>query len=512
MQSQLIEEQVDISKLPDRLLTHENNGSITIGDLHANAMKFMFMLAKHGIATNITTEDYAELVTIYQKPVTELTKALLDNFDRILSNTTFNPGLMVRLIGDELADRGSNDYFILKIFEKLHQSGVQVETLISNHGVEFIEAYETQDIFYPPRLHPVAHAPSITNLQQLVQRKILSRDEILSMVNSSYKSTLRVISYSLSKNKNEITIYSHAPIGLSIIKKLAEKLHVAYQDATVSLLAATIDRVNMAFQTHVSENFVHRLYEASILQAAYSSRFDLRNYPMEYIMWNRLYEGIDRPDKHSDYQIKFVHGHDSSYTIKEKHIINLDNILGHSMLRTPNEGQYTILYSQEWRKVPVERTEASVPNSSRSPIISQALSNQLIAIEEQLANLEAKAAYLQKNGHTNAANQATTLHQTIKNQCESLWQNPEAIEQFKQNCLNAIELARPELAKHSGWEKILHILGNLILAVVGVGVLYVAAVLVNKAVNGNFLFFSKTDAADKLDNLEAAIKTIVPNT
>lgn len=75
---------------------------------------------------------------------------------------------------------------------------------------------------------------------------------------------------------------------------------------------------------------------------------------------------------------------------------------------------------------------------------------------------------------------------------------------FKNKCTEAIEVARPKLEKHRGWKQVL---GNLALAVVGVGVLYVIAVLINKAVTGNFLFF-KTDSANKIDQLEQSISSV----
>jgi hypothetical protein len=73
-----INEQVDIYQLPSVDLTHKGTEGteITIGDLHGNAMKLMFMLVKHGIATNISKEDYNRLVEIYRTPTNNLTKEL----------------------------------------------------------------------------------------------------------------------------------------------------------------------------------------------------------------------------------------------------------------------------------------------------------------------------------------------------------------------------------------------------------------------------------------------------
>lgn len=78
---------------------------------------------------------------------------------------------------------------------------------------------------------------------------------------------------------------------------------------------------------------------------------------------------------------------------------------------------------------------------------------------------------------------------------------------FQKRCTDAITSARPILEKHRGWKQIL---GNLALAVMGIGVLYLAAGLINKALTENFLFF-KTDSANKIDQLEQSVKSITTN-
>lgn len=149
MPHEFINEQVDIFQLPVLDVPHKGNTGIqiTIGDLHGNAMKLMFMLVKHGIATNINEAEYNRLVEIYKTPTQDLTKKHLDEFNQILSKIEFSKDSLVRLIGDELADRGNNDYFTLKILEKLNEHKVPVEIIVSNHSIEFIEACEKQDKF-----------------------------------------------------------------------------------------------------------------------------------------------------------------------------------------------------------------------------------------------------------------------------------------------------------------------------------------------------------------------------
>ncbi|KTC65192.1 Uncharacterised protein (plasmid) [Legionella adelaidensis] len=69
MSHEFIREFVDIYQLPSMDVSHKANegAQVTIGDLHGNAMKLMFMLVKHGIATNIDETDYNRLVILPRK-------------------------------------------------------------------------------------------------------------------------------------------------------------------------------------------------------------------------------------------------------------------------------------------------------------------------------------------------------------------------------------------------------------------------------------------------------------
>jgi hypothetical protein len=51
-------------------------------------------------------------------------------------------------------------------------------------------------------------------------------------------------------------------------------------------------------------------------------------------------------------------------------------------------------------------------------------------------------------------------------------------------------------------------LGNLVLGVIGVGVIYAIAGLINLAVSGNFLFFKKTDSGKKLDEIKKNLESL----
>lgn len=473
---------VDIYQLPSINISKKGSVAIqiTIGDLHGNSMKLMFMLITHGIASNINESDYSKLVEIYLTPTRNLTKEHIDEFNQILSKIEFSTDSLIRLIGDELADRGSNDYFTLKILEKLYENNVPVEIIASNHSIEFILACEKQDNFYTPILN-YKYASSMENLQYLVNKEIVTREEILTIANSNYKPTLRAISYSLNENQKEITIYSHAGIGLNTIEYLAQKLEVEYIDTSARELAQTIDNINLRFQQHVQNNTVHTLYPSKKMEAGSENEY-LINESFEFILWNRDYTHIFRPEIHYDYHVNFVHGHDPSENTRNN-IYNLDNSLGKSDIN--NIGIYSVIYSA-------------------NDICVITLSDQYQYFLSQMQAIKTKEQHLIGKGQMVAGNCAKNLYDILQTQHQALSEAQTDIHTFQNSCIDAINFARPELEKHRGWKQLL---GNLAHTVPGGGPMCFIVGLINKAATRNVLFF-KSDSANKIDQLESTVNSI----
>lgn len=366
-----IDERVNIYKLP---AVDNRAAEVTIGDLHGNAIKLLFMLIKHGIASGITREEYGTLVNIYLTPTNALTSEDLHRFDALLNKIVFDKNRTVRLLGDELADRGRNDYFTLKILEKMHAQAVPFEIMLSNHGVEFVEAYERDLDFHAQLLDREAHAPSMERLQLLIDRGLTSKANVRDLAKKAYFPQLRAIAYTLdlARKTPKITIHSHAGIGLNHIRALAEKLGLTYDDSNAPLLAQTIDQINEQFQTHVQNKTIHTLYTPEKMLAGYAGRdASLDDAPFEFIMWNRRYDDLERPRRHCGYRINFVHGHDQGEQT-HGHIFNLDNDLGKG--DTFYKGNYTSLLSLKPLPSPIVQstvaqphTESSLPTSRPTP-------------------------------------------------------------------------------------------------------------------------------------------------
>jgi hypothetical protein len=117
----------------------------------------------------------------------------------------------------------------------------------------------------------------------------------------------------------------------------------------------------------------------------------------------------------------------------------------------------------------------------------------------QLNIIATKAAKLRHDGYITAAEKAEQLHTNLSLHSKTYFDNPtkEAYGSFYNKTKKELETAHQELDKHRGWKRVL---GNIGLAILGFGVIYIAAVLINKN-----MFFNKTDSAEKLDALEVLV-------
>ncbi|NDH08316.1 MAG: hypothetical protein EBY16_01630 [Gammaproteobacteria bacterium] len=409
----LTTQQVQLSQFPD--VVHKRRpgeNQITVGDLHGNALKLMFILISEGIVTNMTSQQYQELVRIYSTPTEALNPNHLQGLNAIVSSLEFNKDCLLRLLGDEFSDRGSNDYFTLKILEKLKQEQVPFEIIVSNHGVEFLLAFEKVPQFqdYKSKVRP---ATSMHNLQALMKKGMVTSEEMVAFAEQSYRPSLKLISYSLSKYKDdsEITIYSHGKTGLDTIKDLTEQLGVKYEDKTAIELAQTIDGINQKFQEFVQLGEVGQL--------------NIEGTAFHNTLWERDYRVIALPIAKNGVHYFFVHGHDKSGS-PLSHVASLDNELGKESETINGLEKNPVLYSVG---IPIE-------------------------ILIQLEQLKAKQVSLGKDSFlqaTERAKELLNLYQDIDTQLKDLCRRRGTADAIMENCTALIEKAKPSLVTPRFW-------------------------------------------------------------
>lgn len=382
---------------------------ITIGDLHANAIKFLYFLFRNDVIgfkeklgksrayeklVNIyeslqlsdnlvdtlfkeerkqasskrkkSTNDHSQIDVIENRPIDDAEKARytsqIKSFAALLKNIEIHhPNKYIRLIGDELADRGANDIFILMIFKFLKLNAVNVNTLISNHGIEFLNFYFTSKKLYQnfallnSNLKPL-NKSSLFGLKQILLLGIISKEEFIDYVENYYLPTLKVLDYNLTEDGG-IEIFSHAPVRFGIIKYLVERLNyfdcelgLEYHDENPQELARTIDNINALFREYLTNDKYDQLFypysiRSSLIKPITITHFNegrdqleniglIKLNPFYYIIWNRwseIRDNVDdaRPALHPqwNYNIYYIHGHDPFESPKE-HIFNLDSEFG----------------------------------------------------------------------------------------------------------------------------------------------------------------------------------------
>lgn len=346
---------VDLDKFPevDTENKAEDGAEISIGDLHGNAVKLLYFLLRQGVVEGITAEDYHAFVEIYKTKPQDLTATKLATFYNIINKITLTPGAhnaKVWLIGDELADRGMNDHYMLRLFQQLNAIQAPVKVLISNHAAVFIDAYENQTSFI--RKNPIlgeGQDASAQNLQKLINKGLVSTEEINNIVEKAYKPMLTAVGYSIDADTGKLSIYSHGGVGLDNIKVIALKVGVEYQyGGDTQKLVNTINAINEKFaQDYVQKNQVSNLihYDANtddiyqmldeeigyfteeealrLTQASESEGYKDAPWdrPFYHLVWTRDVDGY-RP-----LEINFIHGHDSTW-VDQKNVYNLDSTLG----------------------------------------------------------------------------------------------------------------------------------------------------------------------------------------
>lgn len=330
----LISEEVDLYVYPQRLRT-ESGAQITLGDLHGNCIKLLFVLLKHGIADGIDESEYQRLVKIYKKKLTPHKKGLeysqkyINEFICLVNKLHFNPDIKIRLLGDELADRGSNDLLTLILLQVMREKDANLEIVYSNHGLWFLQSYAQDFKQSHPGGHPSQYK-SLSQLEKAIDLDIVSLEEVQQIVTDAYFPVLKLISYSLNHANDEISIFSHAPIEIAMLKALSETFGVDFDDTTASALAQTIDALNEAFQTALLCHSLAKLIEPE------SMVYDF--------VWNRhSFSVLNRYSEYNDYQINYIHGHDDGGS-QAHHIFNMNNYLG---FKRWHQGEYTCLYSQD---------------------------------------------------------------------------------------------------------------------------------------------------------------------
>ncbi len=185
--------------------------------------------------------------------------------------------------------------------------------------MEFVHSYETARGFGTSMLRE-DHSHSMRRLQDSITSRLVNAAEVKALIERAYKPSLKLLSYVISDDGQEINILSHAAIGWQSLEALATRLGVPYMHSTTVELAATIDRINTVFASLRDRDEVHTLYtEAAMLASYWEFPLSPVSNPVEFILWGRKYTNdvVDRTSAGHGYKVSFTHGHDSKDPLPE---------------------------------------------------------------------------------------------------------------------------------------------------------------------------------------------------
>ncbi|MCX7115598.1 MAG: hypothetical protein NTW08_06810 [Gammaproteobacteria bacterium] len=316
------------------------NTTLTLGDLHGNTMKLLTILIQEGILVLNSPSQYAVLYEIYNTPAAALTKAQLNTFASILKQATLTPPKLLRLLGDDIGDRGMNDYFTFLLIETLKLAGLNLDIIFSNHASvaiqRMLEGHNGCRVIGAPGYN---QQQSCDFFWQLVESQLIAYADILALFNRYYLPCLKLIGYQLSAPALDpadkprdvgavVHLFTHAPVGLETIKDIAAYFEVDYNDTTPEQLMHTIDAINAAFQHALSTKTLTHYYDIESPQ----------HNPIFAIVWSRQLRDDFTLTPAGDYLVTSTHGHVGVdwtpnfplHRAPHPVLINLDNMLGKS--------------------------------------------------------------------------------------------------------------------------------------------------------------------------------------
>lgn len=412
--SAFTEDQDDLTKHPS--VQKSTFPVVTIGDLHGNSLKLLHFLLKNGVAswpndeTPSPEECYQEFYKAYHAiPVTENS---LHTLKRLIEKLRIDPNSpLLRIVGDELGDRGNNDLITLWLFEHLTLNGIEYICPYSNHIHYFLAKH--QEFQNNPWSIPLVDAQyhSQTALYTSIDEGLVTQEEVTRLINL-HKEHLCIIEHGFYDTGTYQ--HTHALTSHDIGQFLAQKLNLFYFEATPRFRSWSSARINSVFQQYLKRDNVNSLFDQEIISSL-SHRYDVNEeeYPFECAIWNRNHSQLARPKHHPKYgyEQRSTHGHELNDPKADTvHIISLDAVFG----RGPQceQGKNPMFYHHEER---VKQHELQAIEREVKRFIYQDIECVLATEDriprEYLTLLTEKSALYQ-----NALNDATfaDLHQTIR--------------------------------------------------------------------------------------------------
>jgi hypothetical protein len=341
---------VNIYVMPEPVTSPFKVTQVTCGDLHANLIKLLYCLIRNRVIS-MEGSTYDKLVILYHTPPHEWSKSyLLALKSHIVKFKVINPYILVRLLGDELCDRGTFDLSILWFLEEFIRQNGLIEILASNHGFDFIRFCELaklgllQEPIYRQEFnfldrHENQYSQSLHNLESVIKRGLVVMSDILSLYDKVYLPRLSPLSHSVDHEGN-LQIFSHGEIGTNTMSSLAQHFHRRTPDTgTIAATVELIDFNNQAFHQQRDNLCCKRGLEGGLYHPCYIGAPLSPKSAMTHLVWRRSthshlpietpHEMMLSPQSALRRTVTWFHGHDKLSTqTAHHHIHTLDSESG----------------------------------------------------------------------------------------------------------------------------------------------------------------------------------------
>jgi hypothetical protein len=275
---------------------------ITVGDLHGNALKLVYILIRHQLI-EMGKKTYQKIAKIYNTPIPNPSNNVhyesemetyndnMTEFEEILFRCirASNPNLVgkIVLIGDIIGDRGQDDGYTFPLLYYLlskkddHGIGFIKMIVASNHdNIALLKLFHNVD-YYPNPEHAMFKR-SLMNLETCINMGLIQKEGFVKVIEKHYLPNLKLIAYieyEDEKGSSHINIFTHAPIPVLLhLQNAANYYDLKIQlDGTKKTLLHMIDSVNTKF---ISES------KGIILS---------NDSPLSAFIWNRGLSGDDSP-------------------------------------------------------------------------------------------------------------------------------------------------------------------------------------------------------------------------
>ena len=344
MTNEVLNRHANLKIYPAVVEIDETINHVSVGDLHGNALKLIYTLIQEGFLTlKNGKDDYDKLVALYSSKKSwtrnpndpkKLTIEDLNSFRSIIQNATCNNARALTLIGDVLCDRGNNDYFTLLVLKKLKKERVDVDIMLSNHDMEFIRDYE-RDKFTGKSNLDFTQCLSLRMMRCLIDDGRIDETNLRKLIKDVYVPMVKAIGYTISPDKQTISLFTHAPVGLETIQALAVRLGIVYREDSIDELITTIDAINARVNEELMARELSQIMkgeEATITTPTQKKNYEngeiLTDLPLSRLIWCRKTDDI-RTDLLTGERLdlSFIHGHDTKVASLPTHT-NLDNGFG----------------------------------------------------------------------------------------------------------------------------------------------------------------------------------------